>query len=216
MNFVGLLLVAPPILLALSFHEYAHAYVAYRLGDPTAAQEGRLTMNPLAHLDPIGTIMIFLVHFGWARPVPVNPLNLTDPKRDMLWISLAGPVSNMILALLFGMALRFALFFQHPLDLSTFGIIQRMMVLAVVINIALAFFNLIPLPPLDGSKILFGLLPPAYEETYLRFQRFGPMLLIGLVLMGSVAGVPIISMFLMPFIGFFSSLFVGRSLTHFF
>ncbi|MDH3827879.1 MAG: site-2 protease family protein, partial [Desulfobacterales bacterium] len=103
MQFQTLLLIAPPILLALTFHEYAHAYMAYRYGDDTARQSGRLTLNPLRHLDPLGTIMIFIVHFGWAKPVPVNPNRLRNPKKDMLWISAAGPLANMVLALASGL-----------------------------------------------------------------------------------------------------------------
>ena len=106
MQLQTLLLIAPPILLALTFHEYAHAYVANRFGDDTAKQSGRLSLNPLRHLDPLGTIMIFLVHFGWAKPVPVNPYRLKNPKKDMLWISAAGPFANMALALASGILLR--------------------------------------------------------------------------------------------------------------
>ncbi|MDP6179268.1 MAG: site-2 protease family protein, partial [Desulfatiglandales bacterium] len=106
MDIRTLLLIAPPILVALTFHEFAHAYVAYKYGDDTAKQNGRLTLNPLAHLDPLGTIMIFLVQFGWAKPVPVNPYRLRNPKKDMLWISAAGPLMNMFLALISGILLR--------------------------------------------------------------------------------------------------------------
>ena len=106
MQFQTQLLIAPPILLALTFHEYAHAYTAYRSGDDTARQSGRLTLNPLRHLDPLGTIMIFIVHFGWAKPVPVNPNRLRNPKKDMLWISAAGPLANMVLALASGLLIR--------------------------------------------------------------------------------------------------------------
>jgi membrane-associated protease RseP (regulator of RpoE activity) len=111
MQIQTLLLIAPPILLALTFHEYAHAYVAYRHGDDTAKQSGRLTLNPLRHLDPLGTIMIFLVHFGWAKPVPVNPYQLRNPKKDMLWISAAGPLANMVLALISGILIRLVFVF---------------------------------------------------------------------------------------------------------
>ena len=106
MNFVSLILRIPPILLALSFHEYAHAWMADRKGDPTAKMLGRLTMNPLAHLDPMGTLMIVILHFGWAKPVPVNPMNLKDPKQDMLWIALAGHASNVIMATGLGIVVR--------------------------------------------------------------------------------------------------------------
>ena len=216
MNFVPLLLSVPPILLALSFHEYAHGWMAYRLGDPTAKNEGRLTMNPLAHLDPLGTMMIIIVHFGWAKPVPVNPMNLRDPKKDMLWIALAGPVSNVIMAAGLGLILRIMIGMGMRVDGSFLGYFQYMLYFAVMINLVLAIFNMIPIPPLDGSKILFGLLPTEYEEGYLRFQQFGPMLLLGLVVMNSFLGIPIFSTLITPFVSLFSSLFVGRDLVSLF
>ena len=216
MNFVPLLLSVPPILLALSFHEYAHGWMAYRLGDPTAKYAGRLTMNPLAHLDPLGTMMIIIVHFGWAKPVPVNPMNLRDPKKDMLWIALAGPVSNVIMAAGLGIILRIMSGMGLRVDGSFLGYFQYMLYFAVMINLVLAIFNMIPIPPLDGSRILFGMLPTEYEESYLRFQQFGPMLLLGLVVMNSFLGIPIFSMLITPFVSLFSSLFVGRDLINLF
>ena len=216
MNFVPLLLSVPPILLALSFHEYAHGWMAYRLGDPTAKHEGRLTMNPLAHLDPLGTMMIIIVHFGWAKPVPVNPMNLKDPKKDMLWIALAGPVSNVIMAAGLGLILRIMIGMGLRVDGSFLGYFQYMLYFAVMINLVLAVFNMIPIPPLDGSRILFGLLPTEYEESYLRFQQIGPMLLLGLVVVNSFLGIPIFSMLITPFVSLFSSLFVGRDLINLF
>ena len=216
MDFVPLLLSVPPILLALSFHEYAHGWMAYRLGDPTAKHEGRLTMNPLAHLDPLGTMMIIIVHFGWAKPVPVNPMNLRDPKKDMLWIALAGPVSNVIMAAGLGLILRIMIGMGMRVDGSFLGYFQYMLYFAVMINLVLAVFNMIPIPPLDGSKILFGLLPTEYEESYLRFQQFGPMVLLGLVVINSYFGIPIFSVLITPFVSVFSSLFVGRDLINLF
>ena len=216
MNFVPLLLSVPPILLALSFHEYAHGWMAYRLGDPTAKHEGRLTMNPLAHLDPLGTMMIIIVHFGWAKPVPVNPMNLKDPKKDMLWIALAGPVSNVIMAAGLGILLRIMSGMGMRVDGSFLGYFQYMLYFAVMINLVLAIFNMIPIPPLDGSKILFGLLPTEYEESYLRFEQIGPMVLLGLVVINSYFGIPIFSMLITPFVSLFSSLFVGRDLINLF
>ena len=216
MNFVPLLLSVPPILLALSFHEYAHGWMAYRLGDPTAKHEGRLTMNPLAHLDPLGTMMIIIVHFGWAKPVPVNPMNLKDPKKDMLWIALAGPVSNVIMAAGLGLILRIMIGMGMRVDGSFLGYFQYMLYFAVMINLVLAIFNMIPIPPLDGSRILFGLLPTEYEESYLRFQQIGPMVLLGLVVINSYFGIPIFSVLITPFVSVFSSLFVGRDLINLF
>ena len=216
MDFVPLLLSVPPILLALSFHEYAHGWMAYRLGDPTAKHEGRLTMNPLAHLDPLGTMMIIIVHFGWAKPVPVNPMNLKDPKKDMLWIALAGPVSNVIMAAGLGLILRIMIGMGLRADESFLGYFQYMLYFAVMINLVLAIFNMIPIPPLDGSKILFGLLPTEYEESFLRFQQIGPMVLLGLVVINSYFGIPIFSVLITPFVSVFSSLFVGRDLINLF
>ncbi|MCH8289013.1 MAG: site-2 protease family protein [Candidatus Marinimicrobia bacterium] len=190
--------------------------MAYRLGDPTAKHEGRLTMNPLAHLDPLGTMMIIIVHFGWAKPVPVNPMNLKDPKKDMLWIALAGPVSNVIMAAGLGLILRIMIGMGMRVDGSFLGYFQYMLYFAVMINLVLAIFNMIPIPPLDGSKILFGLLPTEYEESYLRFQQIGPMVLLGLVVINSYFGIPIFSVLITPFVSVFSSLFVGRDLINLF
>jgi len=146
MNYTALLLSIPPILLALSFHEYAHAWMANRKGDPTAKMLGRLTMNPLAHLDPMGTLMIVILHFGWAKPVPVNPLNLKDPKKDMLWIALAGPASNVILAAGLGLLIRVMNGFGLRIDGSFLGLFQYMLYFAVMINLVLAIFNMLPIP----------------------------------------------------------------------
>ena len=155
MNIQSLLLIAPPILLALTFHEYAHAYAAHRYGDDTAQKAGRLTLNPLRHLDPLGTIMIFLVHFGWAKPVPVNPYNLRNPKKDMLWISAAGPLSNMFLALVSGLLFRLLSDFTATPGRDTLpGLLVLVVFLSLKINLALAIFNILPIAPLAGSKIL--------------------------------------------------------------
>jgi Zn-dependent protease len=205
-----LLLIAPPILLALTFHEYAHAYVANKFGDDTAKQSGRLTMNPLSHLDPLGTIMIFIVHFGWAKPVPVNPYRLRNPKKDMLWISAAGPLANMLLALLSGMALRFIFTFaQAPDRHSITGLFIFMVIMSLQINLALAIFNILPIAPLDGSKILFGLLPTKYGHTIYLLERYGPFILIGLILFGQLTGVSILGGLIWPFVEFFSKIFAG-------
>ena len=209
-NLQTLILLVPVILLALSVHEFSHGLVAYRLGDPTAKYAGRLTLNPVSHLDPIGTLMLFLVHFGWAKPVPVDPRYFTNPKRDMLWVALAGPASNMVLALLSGLAIRFINLNPGLLTSSVIGnSIGVMIVLSLQINLALAVFNLLPVPPLDGSKILFGLLPPQYEHLAYNLERYGPGILFGLILLGFLTGFSILWAFIGPFVNFFSLLFAG-------
>ncbi len=205
-----MILLIPVILFALTVHEYAHGYVAYRLGDPTAKHAGRLTLNPISHLDPIGTIMIFLVHFGWAKPVPVDPRYFNNPRRDMLWVALAGPGANMVMAFLSGLVIR--LFNSNPEIIMNSAIgpsLVSMMFLSLQINLALAVFNLLPIPPLDGSKIMYGLLPPQYDHLTYNLERYGPMVLFGLVMMGMLTGFSILWMFIGPFVRFFAALFAG-------
>ena len=205
-----LLLIAPAILVALTIHEFAHAFVADRYGDDTAKRSGRLTLNPLRHLDPLGTIMIFLVHFGWAKPVPVNPYNLRNPKKDMLWISAAGPLSNMALALISGLLLRIILASAGTYDkYSVLGFIIFMVVMSLQINLALAVFNILPIAPLDGSKILAGLLPARYSSIIFTAERYGPFILLGLIILGRATGVSILGGLIWPFVDFFSKLFAG-------
>lgn len=170
-------LTLPAIIIGLTFHEYAHGWVAYRLGDRTAEAHGRLTVNPVAHLDPIGFILLILAGFGWAKPVPVNPYNFRgDIKQGMLLVSLAGPATNLILAIVSAVLL--GLFAMR--DIPYFNIIMQYM---IVINVVLAIFNLIPIPPLDGSKILAGLLPG--RQAWLdQLEAYGPILLIVLVFFG--------------------------------
>ncbi len=210
MQFQTLLLIAPPILLALTFHEYAHAYMAYRYGDDTARQSGRLTLNPLRHLDPLGTIMIFIVHFGWAKPVPVNPSRLKNPKKDMLWISAAGPLANMVLALASGLLIRVLLTIGVTPDRHTaIGLLFLMVIMSLQINLALAIFNILPIAPLDGSKILFALLPVRYEKLIYFLERYGPFILIGLIIFSQATGVSVLGGLIWPFVDFFRTLFAG-------
>ncbi len=210
LNLQTLILLIPVILLALSVHEFSHGLAAYRLGDPTAKYAGRLTLNPLSHLDPIGTLMLFLVGFGWAKPVPVDPRHFANPKRGMLRVALAGPGANMALALLSGLVIRFINAHPGPFIGSFIGnSFAVMMVLSLRINLALAVFNLLPIPPLDGSKVLYGLLPPQYEHVTYNLERYGPGILFGLILLGMITGVSILWAFIGPFVGFFSTLFAG-------
>jgi Zn-dependent protease len=209
MDIGTLLLIAPPILFALTFHEYAHAYVANKYGDDTAKQSGRLTLNPLAHLDPLGTIMIFIVQFGWAKPVPVNPYRLRNPKKDMLWISAAGPFMNMVLALISGILLRLIFAVAGAPDQYFIIVLIKMVFISVKINLALAIFNILPIAPLDGSKILFGLLPAKHENKVYYLERYGPFVLIGLIIFGRATGVPILGKLIWPFVEIFTKVFVG-------
>lgn len=181
---VGLL--APPILMALTVHEAAHGLVALWRGDPTAKYAGRLTLNPLRHLDPTGTLVFFITAWfgagiGWAKPVPVDHRRLKDPRRDMMWVSAAGPLSNLLFALILALALNLFIqigFFREP-GWTVF--LAHMMILGVKINIVLAFFNLLPLPPLDGSGIVTGLLSPRAAAKYSQLNRYGFIIIMGLI-----------------------------------
>ncbi|MCH8838414.1 MAG: site-2 protease family protein [Candidatus Marinimicrobia bacterium] len=205
-----LVLLIPVILFALTVHEYAHGMVAYRLGDPTAKQAGRLTLNPLSHLDPMGTVMLFVIGLGWAKPVPVDPRYFANPKRDMLWVALAGPAANMGLALLSGLIIRFLTSDPSAYLSGALGpILISMMVRSLQINLMLAVFNMLPVPPLDGSKIMYSLLPPQYAHWNYNLERYGPMVLLGLVMMGMLTGFSILWLFIGPFVRFFAFLFAG-------
>ena len=159
-----------------------HGWVAFKLGDPTARNAGRLSINPMVHLDPIVTLMILIVHFGWAKPVPVNSYNLENPKKDLMLISLAGPLANMFLALISGILIRIIL--AGGLNIIPMTILKPLFMMirwSLMINVALAFFNLIPIPPLDGSKILFGILPAEKEYIVRNLNQYGPFILLGLI-----------------------------------
>lgn len=197
-----LIIQAPPFLFALTVHELAHGYVAWRLGDPTAKNEGRLTLNPLKHLDPLGVLAFIIMKIGWAKPVPVNPRYFKNPQRDMLLVALAGPGSNIILAVasaalahLF-VALQFLPFFiLQP--------VVAMLAASVWINIMLAVFNCIPIPPLDGSKVLMSLLPPEAARGYAKLEPFGFIVLLVLFYTG------VIGWIIMPIIRVSNSLLLG-------
>lgn len=176
-----------PALLAIILHEVAHGYIAERFGDPTARLLGRLTMNPFKHLDPIGTIAIFIFGFGWARPVPVNPGNFRRPRRDMVWVALAGPTTNLLLAALSALLLRgLGMLDQSSLGGSQIYVqfvtpVKMMAGFSLYINVLLGVFNLIPVPPLDGGRILAGILPERQAALVSRLEPFGFILILFLV-----------------------------------
>ncbi|MDR0330278.1 MAG: site-2 protease family protein [Chitinispirillales bacterium] len=193
------LLRIPVILLALTIHEVAHGWAALRLGDPTARNEGRLTLNPLPHLDLLGTIMLMTGLFGWAKPVPVNPYNLRNPKRDLMLVSLAGPASNIIQAILFGLIIRICVTIDPALLRTVLsGHLLTLLMLAFLINSGLAFFNLLPIYPLDGSKILAWFLPDKYVGPYMRATGYALPVIFGLVIIGYLTGHRILSAILGP------------------
>lgn len=201
MNTQNLLSLIPGFIVGLTFHEFSHAFVATRLGDPTARSLGRLTLNPLAHLDLFGSLMLVFAGFGWAKPVPVDARYLRSPRRDMAMIALAGPLSNVLLAMLIGFGLRVAYpaGFLSTQDMSTLSAtIAWVSVQAVWINIILAAFNIIPIPPLDGSRILASIVPERWNHGYEQFERVGPFLLLGLVLLASFSGVSVFSRLISP------------------
>ena len=170
------------LLAAVTVHEYAHAYVADRLGDPTPRAAGRLTLNPLAHLDLVGTLLILLVGFGWAKPVPITPTNFRNWRRDTVIVAAAGPLANV--TLLFALGIPFKLGLLHAYAIEA-GAISAVLLTMMRINAMLAVFNLIPIPPLDGSKILLGVLPPEQAVGYARVQMYGPFLLLFLLMFTS-------------------------------
>ena len=185
MNYSFFIILIPVILFSLTIHEYAHALVAYRLGDDTAKRQGRLSLNPLVHLDLLGTLLLFIVHFGWAKPVPVDPRNFRNPKKDMLLVALAGPVSNILTAIAAAVILKavFENFAVIPLG-SGVDVAVRMLVWFIYIGIVLAVFNMIPVPPLDGSRVLYGLLPDSLAYRYAKFETYGIFILFAFFLFG--------------------------------
>lgn len=184
---VSMLLSVIPILICLTIHELAHGLTAYALGDDTAKRMGRLTLNPLRHIDPLGFIMLLVVRFGWAKPVPVNMLNFKQPKLGMAVTALAGPMSNFLLAaliMLFQVPIYRLLLQDGGLGFYMAWIFQT----TAVISIFLGIFNLLPIPPLDGSKILFSFLRDTRYNWLMRYERYGMFLLLALIFLGGIVG----------------------------
>jgi len=188
------IILAPPLLFALTVHEFAHGFIAYRLGDPTAIMAGRLTLNPLKHLDPLGTIAFFFFKFGWAKPVPVNPSYFRNPKRDMLWVALAGPITNLGLAVISAILAKAIWLVAGLLPYSwmleaLLLPLSGMLVASVWINLVLAIFNFLPIPPLDGGRILAGLLPDRMADSYRQIERYGFVIILILSFSGLLSKV---------------------------
>ncbi|WP_320009200.1 site-2 protease family protein [Maridesulfovibrio sp.] len=199
-------ILALPFLLAITCHEASHGFAAYLLGDPSAKQAGRLTLNPLKHLDPMGTLALVLTRMiGWAKPVPVNPMYFKNPQRDMMIVALAGPAANMVLAVLFSIVVKVI----GSLDANGFSplmlkiLVPAMMIAnaGVIINLALCFFNLLPIPPLDGSKILAGFMPREAAFKFMSF-RYGFIIVIVLAMLGLLGKI------ISPALGFFYNFLV--------
>lgn len=210
LDIVNIILLLPVGLLSISFHEYMHGKVSNMLGDPTPKVLGRLTLNPLAHLDLIGTIALVLFRIGWAKPVPINPRYYKNPRKGIMYVGLAGPAANILLAIIF--ALFFHLFAMilnlSSIELYYFLVIGRLnssiliiittiLFLGININLSLAIFNLIPFPPLDGSKILMGFLPPRFDKYFRKLE--GPL---GMVLLLLLFYTGIIGKIIFPIVNF--------------
>lgn len=204
--FLTLTIAISALAIAISVHEAAHAWMANRLGDPTARHLGRISLNPLNHIDPFGTVILPLLLiilnvgflFGWAKPTPFNPWNLKNPRRDAALISLAGPASNFVLAIIFGIVLRFLSF-----DTFVGGVVLQLMIL----NLILFLFNLVPIPPLDGFKVVGGFLPKSFAPRWESLEQYGFILLIAFFFFGGY----FLQTLLSTFLSFFLKVIVGAA-----
>ncbi|MDZ7798047.1 MAG: site-2 protease family protein [Patescibacteria group bacterium] len=189
------------IIVGITIHEFAHAWSAYLLGDPTAKNMGRLSLNPLVHLDPFGFLFLLIAGIGYGKPVPVNPYNLKDQKKGEILVSAAGPVSNLVQIVIFGLA------FHFLVSLGPNNLLVSFLVALIYINIILMVFNLVPIPPLDGSKILMNVLPSSADNFKLWLQRRGPLVLFGLIILDRVLGLGIFAGIFNFFINLIFSVF---------
>lgn len=200
---VAIAILIVPLFISISFHEWAHGYVAYKFGDPTPKLQGRLTLNPFAHLDPIGTLMLFTIGIGWAKPVILNPSHYPDKTKQML-VALAGPASNFLLALIFGFILVFLQLTNSEINSEIFKTLVTSLNIIIRINLILAIFNMIPIPPLDGSKVLAWMLPERLEYYFLTLESYGFLLILLILFAGGfsfiITGVDFIQLRLLELI----------------
>lgn len=211
-------LVAFSLVLAITVHEFSHALVATGLGDNTARMQGRVSLNPQKHLDPSGALMFLVAGFGWGKPVPVNNHRLSHGQAGMALVAAAGPLSNLVVAFLLALPIKLGLLDNSGLALNrvarvmtggTQDALADILGMVILFNIILAVFNLIPLSPLDGSKVLAGLLPPSQAEVYARIDRYGPAILIGMIMIDFMLGLGILWSIIGPIVGFFTRLAIG-------
>ncbi|GMU24630.1 MAG: site-2 protease family protein [Phycisphaerae bacterium] len=202
-NPTALMIRIPVILLALTVHEFCHAYFALRMGDPTAYRMGRCTLNPIKHLDLLGTICLMFAPIGWAKPVPINPMNFHDRRKGILVSTAAGPLSNLAQAIFWALLLRLVLEWGYRLppggQMQQFaGVASEMFYLAIGINTALAVFNCLPVFPLDGFHITLQLMRPEAQQRFVQTARFGPVAILALVLVGNTPGLRLLSRLIDP------------------
>tara|TARA_B100001250_G_scaffold121100_1_gene102793 strand:+ start:559 stop:1218 length:660 start_codon:yes stop_codon:yes gene_type:complete len=196
LDFEILILLLPALVFSLCIHEFSHGIVAYYYGDDTAYKYGRLTLNPIKHLDPMGTMMLLFIGFGYAKPVPVNTFNLNNPRKDIVKVAAAGPISNLILAFFGYFVMYFIFTFANTMFNDSLHLFFRIF---IQINIYLAIFNLLPIYPLDGGQIFGNIISKYYPNFNENLVVYGPRVLLGLILIGLISGISIISFFLQPF-----------------
>jgi Zn-dependent protease len=204
-----LIALAIAFIAAISIHEFCHALAATWLGDPTPRSQGRLTLNPIRHLDPMGTLVLVVAGFGWGKPVIVNPLNLRfGIRRGMAIVSAAGPASNIAMAALLGPAYR-QVAGGSPGILPNSEFLAEIVIAVIAINVLLAIFNLIPLPPLDGFGVLYGIVGPETAEVLEPLRRYGPIILVGVIFIGPFFGIRLLQGIVLPPMGYLVNLFIG-------
>lgn len=212
---IRVLIRVPIVLLALTVHEFCHGYFAYRMGDPTALRQGRLTLNPLKHLDPLGTLCLMFAPIGWAKPVPINPLNFHDRRKGILVTTAAGPASNLAQAILFALLLRAVVYLairtqvSSPQALQLIVIISEMVKWGVIINVGLAVFNCLPFYPLDGFHITLQLMRPEKQQQFVQTMPYGPFAILALVLIGNLSEFNILMYLIGPPAEFIFRYFAG-------